>query len=185
MKTDARVRYTKMRIREAFFQCLKEKPVSKITVREICDLAEINRATFYTHYADLFDLLEKLEGEAIDRLRQLIAECTQKGTGLLSAVLEGVKEPESGPALLASQNGDPGFGTKISELFYQEIFPSIAEKLTEATEDEREAMYHFLAGGCGNLITAWAESGMKLPIAEMTARIGKLTEALIEAYKRQ
>lgn len=46
MKTDARVRYTKMRIREAFFQCLREKPVSRITVKELCDTAEINRATF-------------------------------------------------------------------------------------------------------------------------------------------
>lgn len=185
MKTDARVRYTRMRIREAFFQCLKEKPVNKITVKEICDLAEINRATFYTHYADPFDLLEKLEGEAIDRLRQLIAECAQKGTGLLSAVLEGMKEPESAPALLASPNGDPSFVTKISELFYREFFPGIAEKLPDATEEECNAMYRFLAGGCGNLIAAWAEGGAALPTAEMTARLGKLTGALIEAYKRQ
>lgn len=52
MKTDARVRYTRMRIREAFFECLEKKPINKITVKEICDIAEINRATFYTHYAD-------------------------------------------------------------------------------------------------------------------------------------
>lgn len=37
MKTDARVRYTKLRIREAFFCCLDQKSVSKITVKEICD----------------------------------------------------------------------------------------------------------------------------------------------------
>lgn len=65
MKTDARVRYTRMRIREAFLACLAEKPVSKITVKELCDMAEINRATFYKHYADPFDLLDKLEGEAL------------------------------------------------------------------------------------------------------------------------
>ena len=49
MKTDARVRYTKMRIREAFLQCLRKKPVNKVTVKELCQLAVINRATFYTH----------------------------------------------------------------------------------------------------------------------------------------
>ena len=43
MKTDARVRYTKMRIREAFLQCLRKKPVNKVTVKELCQLAEINR----------------------------------------------------------------------------------------------------------------------------------------------
>ena len=46
MKTDARVRYTKMRIREAFFNALEENPSAGITVKELCDTAGINRATF-------------------------------------------------------------------------------------------------------------------------------------------
>ena len=49
MKNDLRVRYTQKVIQEAFWKILKEKPLAKITVKEICDLAEINRGTFYKH----------------------------------------------------------------------------------------------------------------------------------------
>lgn len=47
-----------MMIRESFIQLLKEQPVSKITVTKICEMAEINRATFYKYYNDAFDLLQ-------------------------------------------------------------------------------------------------------------------------------
>ena len=47
MKTDPRVRYTRMIIQTAFLEFLQQKPVNKITVREVCDKAEINRSTFY------------------------------------------------------------------------------------------------------------------------------------------
>lgn len=50
MKTDARVRYTVHMIQNVFLELLKEKPVAKITVKEICEHAEINRSTFYKHY---------------------------------------------------------------------------------------------------------------------------------------
>ena len=43
MKTDARVRYTKHIIQDVFIATLKEKPINKITVKEICDKAEINQ----------------------------------------------------------------------------------------------------------------------------------------------
>ena len=46
-KEDGRVRYTKMRIRSAFYELLHEKSYDKITVTAICEKAEINRATFY------------------------------------------------------------------------------------------------------------------------------------------
>ena len=59
-KTDARVRYTKNAIKEAFLSCLEEKPVNQITVKEICERAQLNRATFYAHYRDCYDLLGSL-----------------------------------------------------------------------------------------------------------------------------
>ena len=59
MKTDARVRYTVHMIQNIFLELLKEKPVAKITVKEICERAEINRSTFYKHYQDVSMILWK------------------------------------------------------------------------------------------------------------------------------
>ena len=51
-KTDARKRYTQMVLKRSLLKLLKEKPVNKITVKEVCELAQLNRATFYAHYSD-------------------------------------------------------------------------------------------------------------------------------------
>ena len=47
---DARVRYTQKVLKDSLLQLLEKKPINKITVKEVCELAELNRATFYAHY---------------------------------------------------------------------------------------------------------------------------------------
>ena len=56
-KMDARKRYTQMVLKQSFLKLLKEKPVNRITVKEVCALAQLNRATFYAHYSDCFALM--------------------------------------------------------------------------------------------------------------------------------
>jgi len=58
-KMDARKRYTQMVLKQSFLKLLKEKPVNRITVKEVCALAQLNRATFYAHYSDCFALMER------------------------------------------------------------------------------------------------------------------------------
>ena len=69
-KLDARKRYTQMILKQSFLKLLREKPVNKITVKELCELSQINRATFYTHYSDCFALLESIENELIDEFEK-------------------------------------------------------------------------------------------------------------------
>lgn len=45
---------------------MENKHLSKITVKEICEKAEINRAIFYRNYTDIYDLFEKLEAELME-----------------------------------------------------------------------------------------------------------------------
>ena len=51
---------TEKAIQEAFVKLLNERPLDKITVREIAGECGINRNTFYYHYHDIYDLLESL-----------------------------------------------------------------------------------------------------------------------------
>ena len=66
---DVRVKLTKKMVFEAFLSILKNKPIAKITVKEICTAADINRTTFYKYYKDTYDLLEQIEDELIDNLQ--------------------------------------------------------------------------------------------------------------------
>ena len=65
---DLRVYKTKKAIREAFLELRKTKPLEKIKVGDVCDLAMCIRATFYRYYQDIYDLNNQLEDEAINRL---------------------------------------------------------------------------------------------------------------------
>lgn len=55
-KVDRRILRTRQRLNEAFFEVLEEKGYQAMTVQDITDRAEINRATFYDHYEDKKDL---------------------------------------------------------------------------------------------------------------------------------
>jgi AcrR family transcriptional regulator len=62
-KLDRRVKYTKKVLKESLVEILEKKNIDKITIKEICEKADINRSTFYTHYYDQYDLLHQIENE--------------------------------------------------------------------------------------------------------------------------
>ncbi len=64
-KTDRRVEKTKQNIKAAFFELLKRKSEDKITVQEICDLANCSRNTFYMHFLYKENLYETIMDECI------------------------------------------------------------------------------------------------------------------------
>ena len=62
-KENRRVKMTKMLLNESFLKFLAEKPLARITVKEICDDADVNRSTYYAHFTDPYDQLKKLESD--------------------------------------------------------------------------------------------------------------------------
>ncbi len=62
-KNNLRFQQTERKIRDIFLDLLKKKELSKITVKEICDSADINRTTFYLHHEDIFELMQCMESD--------------------------------------------------------------------------------------------------------------------------
>lgn len=71
-KEDRRVTRTKGAINRAFLELLAEKEFERITINDIADRADVNRATIYLHYADKYDLLDKCIEEHLDHM---VASC--------------------------------------------------------------------------------------------------------------
>ncbi len=63
---DLRVQKTKRSIREEYIRLRAKKPPEKIAVKELCEKAMINKATFYLHYKSIYDLAEAVENELIE-----------------------------------------------------------------------------------------------------------------------
>lgn len=62
---DLRIVKTRKNIREAFLELRSEIPLEKIKVTRLCELALINKTTFYKHYQDVYALSEEVENETI------------------------------------------------------------------------------------------------------------------------
>ena len=62
---DIRIQKTEKAIKNAFMELRSKKPLEKITVKELCSLACINKSTFYAHYEDLYALSETMETETM------------------------------------------------------------------------------------------------------------------------
>ena len=61
-KPNRRVQYTRTALRDALIDLICEKPLTHITVTDICTRADINRSTFYLHYQGVHELLAELDG---------------------------------------------------------------------------------------------------------------------------
>lgn len=69
---DLRVKKTLREIRSAIMELAKNKPLEQITVKELCEQALINKATFYSHYDNINALIEEIEDEFVKNLTEEI-----------------------------------------------------------------------------------------------------------------
>lgn len=73
-RTDPRIVRTRRLLRDAFVELLEEMDVDKISVNRLAELATINRVTFYLHYRDIPDMMEKMADDMIEELGALLRE---------------------------------------------------------------------------------------------------------------
>ena len=69
---DRRAKRTAVQIKETMLSLMKSKSIHEIKVSELCKLCQINRATFYDHYRDVFDLVQDMEQDILLALQELM-----------------------------------------------------------------------------------------------------------------
>ncbi len=65
MKEDKRVLKTKKNLKNTFINLLLNKPFDKITIKELCEISDTSRITFYAHYKDKYDLIEDISKDMV------------------------------------------------------------------------------------------------------------------------
>jgi len=171
-----KTRYTNQVLREAFIGLLKEIPLEKITVTRICELADVSRGTFYLHYRDPYDVLERMEGEVLSELERQYHTQIASSTGDYS--MDSSFWLEILKMLLASKDlmqlffahSNNSFMTKClainrvyADSLCRQTFPSL-------TDREREYMHAFYENGSASVIGQWVRGGFAEPpeqIAEL------------------
>ncbi len=176
-KMDARVRYTRRVIKESFLELLKEKELSKITVKGICEKAEINRATFYKYYDNPYHLLEMLEEEQLDKLLEDIEKSKAKTLqDIFRVILIDIKENFEIYSVIFSENGDDSFRKKMFAVCYKDNMDIIHNLFPGMPADQQEWLFYFLAEGSNGVLWKWMQDGMERPIDDPIVFVEKIIE---------
>lgn len=69
MAENRKTMLVKRLLKEALIDLLNEKEIHKISVKELSEVADINRSTFYSHYEDIYQLLDEITEEYLSKIK--------------------------------------------------------------------------------------------------------------------
>lgn len=152
-KIDARVRYTRRVLKQALLEILKQKPVNKITVKEVCEMAELNRATFYTHFSDCFALLESIEQDLLNAFERSLkfVNFFDMNT-LIDAIYTMVEQNEEACRVLIFQGVRISILQRMIEIARKEALAIWKQRLYRASSSEVEMLYTHLSNGLMSVV---------------------------------
>ena len=171
-KLDARKRYTQMILKQSFLKLLKEKPVNKITVKELCELSQINRATFYTHYSDCFALLESIEEDLLEAFQQSLKLVDSFDvTALIEAIYTMIEQQQDACRVLIFQNVCPNVLRRMISLARDESISYWKRHLHHITDAELEMLYTHLSNGLMHVVVEGYEKYGREEVVRFVNRI--------------
>lgn len=157
-KDNRRVKITKQIFQDTLLELLHTQSIHEISIRTLCEKADLNRSTFYKYYGSQYDLLKEMEDEMLHQITQVFSQETpisaykEQITKLLTFALE----HERLCKLLFNANIDPDFPKRVF------AFPAINQALSIATKgaSQKQASYkqdfHFYGGY--QVIKRWLNS---------------------------
>lgn len=166
MILDRRIVKTRDDIRNAFISLLKEKSFDEITVKDIAEKANINRATFYKHYEDKYDLISYLEEEIIERIKQIIEASSPMNLTLaiqeqpayqtIVNIYHYINEERDLIEVLISPNGNQTFLTHMEFLLEQMLMNLFKNQITtKQSKLKLELIVVYLASAHLGVIKHW------------------------------
>lgn len=183
-KEDHRVRYTKMVIKESLLKLLTERSINKVTVTDICREASINRNTFYSHYANPFELLATIESDLYEEIKQVVINSSNPKTPekLVYEICKYIKANKPICEVLFSEHGNKELLERILYISHDLTIERWMQEVNDFDQQLFESWYTFTAHGSIAIIKKWVSSGLKESPSKIAAFIDKATEAVSKAF---
>ncbi|EOH93057.1 TetR/AcrR family transcriptional regulator [Enterococcus pallens] len=181
MKQEKDIRYyrTKQRITAAMVRLLKEKNFDQITVKDICEYAEVSRSGFYLHYLDKYDLAEKHQLELMAHANSIIQTASQnpnKKNELMLHMLNYLKNDGELLALLISDHGSSEIRNQVKQLLKENALQNIIDHINIQldTETEKHYLVTFLSNALLGVLQEWINHGQKESPEELVQIMNKI-----------
>ncbi|MGG0175695.1 TetR/AcrR family transcriptional regulator [Gottfriedia acidiceleris] len=183
---EIKVEKTKKLIKETLLDLIEEKGFEAISVRDITLKAGLNRGTFYLHYRDKYDLMEKSQNEILEGLQDRLIFIRPKEMNEFYSndmvyppilnVYHYLKENQRFIKILISTKGDPAFPKKMKEHIKETIYEKLVDLLEEEymIEIPHEYTTAFISSAFFGLMEQWLEKEEPITPEEMAIMHMKL-----------
>lgn len=177
---DRRVARTRATLHQTLMSLILKRGYEAITIRDICEAADVGRSTFYAHYTSKDDLmrsgLENLRRVLIDRQRDAreVGDIGHRSLGFSLALFEHARDH------IDLHRGLVGGGTValgiIRQILSDVVRDELAATADKGSEDAvpRELVVQYVVGAYMAVLTWWLDQGAKLPPAQVDAMFRRL-----------
>ena len=173
-KKDRRVRKTKKQLLLGLTNLMQKKDIRDITVRELTDLADINRGTFYLHYKDIYDMIDHIENELFIEFNTLVnkhspSELNSMPFLLLKDIFKFIADNAEIAMVLVGNHSNITFLNKLKNIVRNRSIDNLMVLYNTDKEQNIEFFVSFVVAGCLALVEDWLEKGMKESPEQMAA----------------
>jgi AcrR family transcriptional regulator len=180
-KENQRIKLTKTLLKNSLIELMHTKPISKITVKELCENADINRSTFYLSYTDQFALLKEIEEDLLLNAREHLKKIDSDLNSLhyLKELLYYMKANSDIFYTLLCRQENMSFQTAFINTSIGNLEINLNLQCDEKTSNY---IYRYVIMGCLSLITKWFEAGFDMSPEELAEMIFRLSDNAVSIY---
>ncbi len=165
-------------IKQAFAELLNEKDMSKITVTDIVERANISRGTFYAHYLDVYDLYAAIQSNIVEAIDETITKVGMDNIILdpTDVILESIlfleKNKNYYKLFLTSSHGE-SLIRRIISLTEEKFLHEVEGILPEDEAPEYICHMYYTLGGFRNILIHWFMDPMGLSSEQCASLLAK------------
>lgn len=179
-KKDLRFFKTKNKIINGMVKLLEKKAFDDISVKNICEEAQISRSAFYLHYEDKYNLVNQYQKEFIVKINQEIFENKElTPEDIMLSLVTLLKKEGRLLAKLLSDKGSIEIQNQIKYLIKNNIENRLLEMIKDLSLEnpvEKEYFVDYLSGAHLAVLQAWINNGQKETPEELAQIIGKINK---------
>ncbi|NHC43092.1 TetR/AcrR family transcriptional regulator [Bacillus sp. MM2020_1] len=177
-KVDRRIAKSQEAIKKAVIELMSEKSFDDITIQQIADRANLNRATIYLHYMDKYDLLDKLMEEHILNLRETSEwACEKEWVDATLIFFDYFKSNYLFFSTMLASKGAPTFRSKFLDFLIEEFKDEVDKGKNQGLSED--VVVKFAANAFVGVLESWLKDEMPSPPESIAKELGILLERIV------
>ncbi|MBQ6863011.1 MAG: TetR/AcrR family transcriptional regulator [Clostridia bacterium] len=160
-KENRRTAMTKKLLQNSLIDILEKKPIHEITIKEICQNADVNRSTFYRHYNTPRELFDEIYNAVYNDILAIVSKIegpALSSPDVLAGILSYCEKNRRLVLVLLSKNGELNIGQSFSDLVTQAVLHTPHNYPSEL----HMYIVQFMAAGMANFIWTWLNTEDRL-----------------------